>query len=337
MAGTGGRLKADPEHFVVHEIPAFLPTGEGNHLWLEVEKVNLSTPQLLRSVAQRTGVNLRSVGSAGRKDKRAVTRQWLSLERDHADALPADGEWLEVESGSWQILQRNFHDRRLRTGALRGNRFQILISELQPDALLQARQLNRELQASEWMPNPYGQQRFNRPESLVRARQFLERGFRGRNHKDRFDYSVLQSAFFNHYLRLRRWPEPLIVAGEWYQTHRGGIFTDPDEVLVSNRLKNLEIYPCGPLPGGKLRSPGAQAQLWMDQVGEILGTGTEKWRGLGKKIPGAWRPVAIPAPAVEIVEDSLGIWFHFDLPAGSYATVLIDYFQTGKWTVPCPV
>ncbi|MBM66147.1 MAG: hypothetical protein CMH55_07945 [Myxococcales bacterium] len=337
MAGIAGLLKAEPEHFVVQELPVQPPSGTGDHLWIEVEKRNLSTPQVIRSLAQLTGLATPTIGSAGRKDKRAVTRQWLSLVQDVHSKLPADDQPVEVDDGYWQILRRASHGRRLRTGTLRGNRFEILLTAVAPNSLARAQELNAELQALGWMPNPFGPQRFNRPESLVRARLLLARGHRGRNHRDRFDYSVLQAAFFNHYLNIRNWPEPLIVADEWYQTERGGMFTDSDEESVSKRLKNLEILPCGPLPGGKLRSPGAAALRWMDEVGEILGTGTEPWRGLGKKIPGTWRPMVIRAPAVEIAAEDRGLWLRFDLPAGSYATVLLNYFQAGEWDLPCPV
>src|SRR5580704_5664766 len=56
LPGTGGKLKQEPEDFVVEEIPAYEPCGEGEHLFLWVEKQDVSGEELLRHVARRLGI-----------------------------------------------------------------------------------------------------------------------------------------------------------------------------------------------------------------------------------------------------------------------------------------
>ncbi|MGZ3479586.1 MAG: tRNA pseudouridine(13) synthase TruD, partial [Myxococcaceae bacterium] len=48
LPGTGGRFRATPEDFEVEELPAYLPSGQGEHLFLWIEKVGLDTPEAAR-------------------------------------------------------------------------------------------------------------------------------------------------------------------------------------------------------------------------------------------------------------------------------------------------
>src|SRR5690606_11835333 len=72
-------LKAVAEDFQVDEVLDIPLSGEGEHLWLWVEKRNLNTEEAARRIARATGVPLRSISYAGLKDRQALTRQWFSL------------------------------------------------------------------------------------------------------------------------------------------------------------------------------------------------------------------------------------------------------------------
>jgi tRNA pseudouridine13 synthase len=78
--GTGGRIKAKPQDFVVEEIPLYEPSGEGQHVYVGLEKRGLSTYQAISSIARQLGVPTREIGYAGQKDARAVTRQMISID-----------------------------------------------------------------------------------------------------------------------------------------------------------------------------------------------------------------------------------------------------------------
>ena len=75
----GGRFKAAPEDFRVEELPAYLPSGEGEHLFLWVEKRALSTPQVASALAAELRLGEREVSYAGLKDRQAVARQWFCV------------------------------------------------------------------------------------------------------------------------------------------------------------------------------------------------------------------------------------------------------------------
>src|SRR5436190_19343055 len=79
LPGVGGRIKAAPEDFEVEEIPAYEPSGQGDHLFLWVQKRDMGAEYFARQVAKRLGLAPGEVGTAGLKDRHAVTRQWVSV------------------------------------------------------------------------------------------------------------------------------------------------------------------------------------------------------------------------------------------------------------------
>src|SRR5438105_1499842 len=121
LPGLSGRIKVAPEDFEVEEIPAYEPCGSGPFLYLWVEKRDMGAEYFLRQVARRLGLSDRDVGAAGLKDRRAVTRQMISVPEAAAEHLPRlDGDGLRV-------LSVSRHTNKLKPGHLHGNRFSILI------------------------------------------------------------------------------------------------------------------------------------------------------------------------------------------------------------------
>src|SRR5262245_66044597 len=79
LPALGGRIKQEPEDFDVEEIPAYEPSGVGEHLYLWIEKRGLGAEFFVRQVAKRLGIAPGEVGAAGLKDRHAVTRQYVSV------------------------------------------------------------------------------------------------------------------------------------------------------------------------------------------------------------------------------------------------------------------
>src|SRR2546423_944685 len=96
LPGIGGRIKAQPEDFEVEEIPAYPPSGSGDFLYLWVEKRDMGAEYFVRQVARRLDVPVGEVGTAGLKDRRAVTRQMVSVPaRAESRQAQLDGDgWL---------------------------------------------------------------------------------------------------------------------------------------------------------------------------------------------------------------------------------------------------
>lgn len=155
-ARLSGRLRATPEDFEVEEIPLYPPAGEGEHVFVRVEKRGLTTPGLVARLAERLELSARDVGWAGYKDRHAVTKQWLSLplaDPGRAEGLHGDG---------FRVLEVTRHANKLRPGHLRGNRFSIRVRDLageDPEGALEA---VRALLERRGLPNAFGPQRFGR-------------------------------------------------------------------------------------------------------------------------------------------------------------------------------
>src|SRR5690554_4511120 len=125
------KLKASAEDFQVDEVLDIPLSGDGEHLWLWVEKRLLNTEEAARRIAKAAGVSLRQVSYAGLKDRQALTRQWFSIH------LPgkADPQLAAAESAELRILDRQRHSRKLQRGAHAANGFTIRLTALQADRL----------------------------------------------------------------------------------------------------------------------------------------------------------------------------------------------------------
>lgn len=151
----GGVIKERPEDFLVEEQPLYQPCGEGEHIYLFVEKRGLTTMQMVHAIARHFGVRKDAVGIAGMKDKNAVTRQVVSIHTPRKTC--ADFPMLRNERLS--VLWADMHTNKLRLGHLKGNRFSIRIRGVAVTDVLRAREVIRRLESS-GVPNFTGEQRF---------------------------------------------------------------------------------------------------------------------------------------------------------------------------------
>lgn len=159
--GTGGEIKHTPEDFCVEEIPAYLPSGSGEHLYVWVEKRNCSTMHIVEQIAQHLKVKPAAIGYAGLKDQRATTRQWFSIEGVDETALKALDPGPDI-----RFLELKRHTNKLRLGHLRGNKFRIRIRGIKEQGYTQAQDIIHVLEHT-GVPNFFGPQRY---------------GVRGNNH-----------------------------------------------------------------------------------------------------------------------------------------------------------
>lgn len=161
LPGIGGRIKQRPEDFLVEETPLYEPSGEGEHLYLFIEKQELTTSDAIRRIAKAFRVSRREVGYAGLKDKHAVTRQHVSLHLPVVDtaAERESLERLQHHEPRLKLLWHARHGNKLRRGHHGGNRFVIYIRDVEPTAVLRTRPILDRLSHT-GVPNYFGEQRF---------------------------------------------------------------------------------------------------------------------------------------------------------------------------------
>ncbi|MEM6960233.1 MAG: tRNA pseudouridine(13) synthase TruD [Myxococcota bacterium] len=318
-----GRFRSNPEDFRVDELPAYAPSGSGQHALIHIKKVGLSTGEAVRRVAEAAETNPSQAGYAGLKDKHAVTRQWISLHKPDLQALH------NAELEGIEILETKAHSRKLKTGHLRGNRFQLCIRGTPADRDSDVQAILDRLQ-QKGVPNYFGEQRFgSRGENLERARAWLVEG--KRSPRDRFQrkfmVSTLQSAAFNRWLADRmnwnRWGS--VVDGDLARKEStGGMFVVEDLTRDLERAAQFDISATGPMFGPRMRWPERvarehEADLMQDQglTEEVLGR-------MARIGPGTRRCERVPlADAALRRAGDESIWVSFTLPAGAYATVVL--------------
>ncbi|GGY58783.1 tRNA pseudouridine synthase D [Bacterioplanes sanyensis] len=211
-----GVFRSENADFRVTELPLEAPSGEGEHVWLEVEKNGANTAWVAKRLAEQAGVREMDIGYAGLKDRHAITRQWFSI------YLPrvAEPDFSAINDGEIQVLSQQRHVRKLRRGDLAGNRFELRLRKLSGDlaALEPVLQQIRE----QGVPNYFGEQRFGHDGGNVPAGLAMLSGeLRVKNRNKRSLYlSAVRSLLFNQVLaeRLQR--------GLWGQTLAGDVLDE---------------------------------------------------------------------------------------------------------------
>jgi len=336
-----GTLKTEPADFVVEEIPAYELSGDGEHLFLWIEKRDLSGEQLLRHLARCLNLKPHDIGAAGIKDRRAITRQWLSVPAKLADLIPA------AETEQIRILQSIRHGNKLRTGHLRGNRFSILVRDVHVDdetaaglsPLEIARQLTDRI-TQLGFPNYYGDQRFGHDGETLTLGYNLIAGrksprdipYSRRKFLLRLSLSAVQSDLFNRVLaaRLANNTISTVLTGDVMEVvASGGKFHAEDPTVEQPRCDANETVITGPMFGPKMKQPtGAAAELESQILAES-GLTADQFRSFGDILSGTRRPLVIRPGELSVAEEPNGLRFEFTLPSGVYATTLLAEILAG--------
>jgi tRNA pseudouridine13 synthase len=322
LPGTGGSIRATPEDFEVEEIPAYGPSGQGEHLFLLVEKVGLDTPEAALRIATALGLQLADVSWAGLKDRVARTRQWLCVPA-RAEAVLAH----LAPTPELRVLSHARHGNKLRVGHLRGNLFRIRIRDAErPAAVTPVMQRL----VAEGLPNAFGEQRFGRGDTALRGKA-LVRGERLPKRPSAFERKLYVSAYqallFNRMLetRLRDGALRRALAGDLMKkTDSGGLFVCREPQVDQPRVDRGEIVATGPILGWKMQRPDGDVDAAEQAMLAAEDLTLESFRRLGSIAEGTRRPFAVPVADAHWSVDGSTVELAFTLPAGSYATVLLD-------------
>ncbi|WP_102127056.1 tRNA pseudouridine(13) synthase TruD [Deinococcus planocerae] len=320
--GTRGRLRARPEDFRVEELPAYPLSGEGEHLYLHLEKTGHTTAHVVRELCAQLGVRDRDVGVAGLKDRHAVTTQWVSVPAKYEERLPAFG------MEGVRVLETARHTNKLGLGHLRGNRFVVRVREAPGAADTAADTLA--LLVARGVPNYFGPQRFGlRGLNAEEGLRVLRGESRLRDPRvRRFLTTSVQSLVFNRFLslRLERDLFDRLLAGDMAKKHdTGGVFLVEDPHAESPRAERGEVSATGTLFGKKARP------LTLD-AGELEREALSEF-GLTPEVfasrRGDRRLTRVFLEGAELRPGEDGYTVAFTLPRGSFATsVLRELMKT---------
>lgn len=314
-------FKQYPEDFVVTEKLSFTPCGEGEHLFLLIEKKEVNTERVQRDLARLLNKPRKLISYAGLKDRQSVALQWFSI---HCPGEAIENAESLTEEG-WKVLQAVRHNKKLKTGALTGNHFSILlrdIAEVEPveNALMRIKDAG--------VPNYFGEQRFGyQGQNVERGRAMV---LDGQKVKDRFlkgmYLSALRSWLFNLILseRVNRKNWNQAIDGDVLQLNGSKSIFAIDKVddEIQRRIKEKDLFPAAPLWGQGEEKASDDALAIQQQV---LENEAELCQALERQgLERAWRAMVLLPEEIEwewIEPQQLRL--SFSLPSGAYATAVL--------------
>ncbi|TXR54061.1 tRNA pseudouridine(13) synthase TruD [Reinekea thalattae] len=314
------QIKQSPEDFkVVEQLPE-QPYGEGEHLWLLIEKTGQNTNWVAKQIARWANVKPRDVSFAGLKDRQAVTQQTFSIhlpgqENPDLDQFSVDGV---------TILSAERHSRKLKTGQLIGNQFTI--------RLRHCTKTPAEISAGwaqiveQGVPNYFGSQRFGIDGLNVdKGIQLLTKTQRFPRHQESIYLSAVRSYLFNSLLaeRVTQQTWNRLVAHEFAQFTEGkaGFYCAAPEPDDHERCLAGKLSPCGSLPG--------VSKDEFDELDQRESSVLEPWAEIitalkEKKVSRHFRKFRVfPERATLNFVDNDPV-LSFFLPAGCFATTVIS-------------
>lgn len=249
-----GELRLAPADFAVEEMLGFEPDGSGQHRLIHLQKRELNTAEVADVLARLADVARNAVGYGGRKDRRALTSQWFSVDLAGREEPDWTQGLVEAFGDRIRLLAVAPHRRKLRIGTLTGNRFRIRVRGISGDrAAAEARWAQI---LARGVPNYFGPQRFGERGGNVRQALAWFAGERlsRRSIRDLL-LSSARSALFNQLLAAR------VDEGSWNRAEIGdvlqldgrgswfvfGAHDAPDD--IAHRLDEGELHPTGPLWG----------------------------------------------------------------------------------------
>jgi len=319
-----GIIKSRPEDFVVIEELGYEPSSEGEHIYLWVEKIGLNTAFVAEQIAKFCQQPLRAVSYAGRKDKHAVTRQWFGIH------VPGKKQfaWEDMVLDGFKVIKAIRHNKKLRIGALEGNRFELVVRQL-----TDAQDVEQRLQkiSSTGVPNYFGSQRFgdtryhpNGGNLDLAERMIGGEAIKNRN-KRSMAVSALRSWLFNEYIDQR------LIGGYWDSPLSGDVCVltgsnsffvmQQKDSTIQNRLAQNDISLSAPMWGDGELDSQADAYQFEQNIAKqhnkvcttLASLGLKQERRMIRLIPQnlQW----------QLSSDTLNI--QFSLPSGCFATSVL--------------
>lgn len=318
---ASGVIRSKSEDFQVEEILGFEPDGEGEHILLWIEKTDCNTAWVAGQIARLAGVQRRDLGYSGLKDRWAVTRQYFSVP---GGALGCD-EWLAQKSEGFKVLAATPHRRKLRRGTHQGNRFRLVIRELEGDR--EALEARLQSVAKGGVPNFFGDQRFGRDMgNLALAQKVLSDPRRRWHRNDReFAFSAARSALFNEVLarRIRDGNWNTVLPGELVMLagSRSLFLAETVDEDILSRLAAGDIGPTGPMPGESGLQPAGEALALEEEVLNRYSTWVDGLCASRVKADRRRLVLDVAQMSWEFSGDSLELSFY--LPSGCFATAVL--------------
>lgn len=314
-----GRLKAEFADFIVREELGYPLSGEGEFVAVKVRKTNANTLFVGEQLAKFVGISAKNMSYAGLKDRHAVTEQWFCLHL--AGKETPDFSTFECEG--MEILEVTRHNRKIRTGALEGNHFELLLRDVvETDELKQRLNQLQEI----GFPNYFTEQRFGRDgHNLTQAQRWASGEISVKDRKKRSFYlSAARSEVFNLVVSQRIADQQMqtVLLGDYLQLAGSNSFFEvkaEDLMQSQQRLDENDVLLTAPLIGeNSLEQNGNECEKAIVAQHKNLISLMKK-----ERMNAARRAMLCKPQDLHWQFEPEGLRLTFFLNSGSYATGLV--------------
>ena len=311
-------IKQRPEDFLVEEIPKELPLGNGEYTYFILEKKNWNTREAIKAIASRLRVREKYFNIAGIKDKKAITKQYVSAFRVNPEKLQ------DLKIKDLKITLIGYGKERLKLGQLKGNRFSIRVKNVE-----------RKPKKISFIENYYDEQRFGGKNKIL-GRALVKKEFRKACWALRLkwgekDYVGALRKLGKNILRF------------YVNSYQSYLFNESVEIYLKTKYKNYSkvsysqgtfVFSDEQIKNEKIPIFGFLTEIKNKEIKEIYSKimkeeKLKKEDFIIRQIPelsseGGERDIFVNVEDLEIQkEDEKTFLISFSLPPGSYATIAI--------------
>ena len=175
-------IKEKPEYFQVKELIDLLYDKNGIYTYILLKKKNYNTLDALKLLSRILKINLKQIGFAGNKDKKAITSQYISLPRIDKNKID------NIKLNDIDLKFMGYGNKRIALGDLKANKFRI--------------KFPYNFKKTDFCENYFDDQRFGNNNHLI-GKLILKNDFKQLNSlldtKDHYEYNIKSRFYFNSY------------------------------------------------------------------------------------------------------------------------------------------
>ncbi len=311
--GTGGAIR-DRKDFVVDEIPfkkffskytrgrGGVKPMDGPYVLALLKKNNMTTKDAIKLIKRELKISKNDIGYAGLKDKFAVTSQYITIRKE---------KFREIRADKMELTKISSTDKMMQVGELEGNKFIITLHNCKnPENAKHAVEALRS-----GMPNYFGSQRFGKyGDNHVIGKLILNREYED-------VLNIINKRTKKQYSSINELGKKLLKF--FIHAYQSYLFNKAlDSYILKNRNPSFVNFPIVGFDT-KLKNDFASEQttklLKMDKVKQ------EDFavRDLNIKCGGSSRAAFVMPKILAYSINGKTLRLEFELPKGSYATILI--------------
>ena len=189
-------FKQSPDTFKVVENTLVKPQKRGDFRLLEVTKTSISTIELIEYISSVLKIKEKEISYAGLKDKHAVTTQYLTVPRNISVKKFKNNDRVNIK-------ELGFCDKPLKVGELRSNSFEVVLEDVTADEYIKIERAFNAIKKNGFA-NFFGYQRFGvLDDASLKGKKISEFGKGSKNQKSRIIVAAYQAKYFNEWLNRR--------------------------------------------------------------------------------------------------------------------------------------